>query len=134
MRKLNFIGIILSLVFIFGCVGISFKAPTSQMLIKNAAVFAGYEIGKAKPELATEIIHYTQVDREDILIFYGSWRRYLAYRLSDDPIHRRLIGNMLGLIELELKSKSLEEQEKIIRDLFTELISGLEAGIAVSLK
>ena len=82
-----------------GCAGIGFslKAPTTQALTKTAAFLAGYEIGKSRPELAEEFIHYTQVDREDVVVLYDSWTRYLAYRLGADPVHRKLFVNMLIL-------------------------------------
>ena len=111
-----------------GCAGISLKAPTTQTLIKNATFLAGYEIGKGNLTLAKEIIHYTQVDREDILVLYESWKRYLAYRLKD-PVHRSLVIAMLDLVELDLKLKPDKEKVRIIRELFREFISGLEAGI-----
>ena len=110
------------------CATLSLKAPTTQMVIKNATFLAGYEIGKANPTLAKEFIHYTQVDREDILTLFPSWKRYLAYRLKD-PVHRRLVGTMLALVEIDLQLKSPIEQEKVIRELFKEFILGLEAGI-----
>ena len=111
-----------------GCAGISLKAPTTQMVIKTATFLAGYEIGKGNLTLATEFIKYTQVDREDILTLFPLWKRYLAYRLKD-PVHRRLVGTMLALVEIDLQLKSPIEQEKVIRELFREFIAGLEAGI-----
>ena len=120
--------IIILAIIITGCAGISLKAPSTQMLIQNATYLAAYEIGKANPTLAKEFIHYTQVDREDILTLFPSWKRYLAYRL-EDPVHRRLVGTMLALVEIDLQLKSPIEQEKTIRELFREFIAGLKAGI-----
>ena len=112
-----------------GCAGISFKAPTTQALIKTTAFLAGYEIGKANPELAGEFIHYTQADRADILTFYDSWKRYLAYRLGTDAVNRKLIENMLEAMEIEFVFKPPDEKVAIIRGLFMEFVEGLEAGI-----
>lgn len=129
---LSFTGIIVVIVFAFmlnACAGISFKEPTTQILTNAATYLAGYEIGKAEPELANEFIKYTQTDREDILAFFESWKRYLASRLVDDPVHRKLIKEMLGLVEVDLQLKSPVEQEEIIRELFREFIDGLEVGI-----
>ena len=111
-----------------GC-ALSFKNPTTQILTKTATFFAGYEIGKANPELAGEFINYTQADRVDILTFFDSWKRYLAYRLGTDPIHRKLIQDMLNMVEIDLKFQTPDVQEGIIRELFTEFVEGLEAGI-----
>lgn len=116
------------IVMLTSCATLSLKPPTTQMLIKNATYLAGYEIGKANPELAKEFIHYTQVDREDILTLFPSWKRYLDYRLKD-PVHRRLVGTMLALVEIDLQLKIPIEQEKAIRALFKEFIAGLKAGI-----
>lgn len=120
--------ILMLLGFISGCSHISLKAPTTQILIKDATFLAGYEIGKANLTLAAEFIKHTQIDREDILTLYPSWKRYLAYRL-EDPVHRRLVGTMLALVEIDLQLKIPVEQEKVIRELFREFIVGLEAGI-----
>ena len=128
-------GLMIIWLILFGCLmsacaGISLKAPTTQALTKTAAFLAGYEIGKARPELAEEFIHYTQVDREDILVLYDSWKRYLAYRLGADPVHRKLIENMLELVEVDFGLKTTVEQEVLIQGLFTEFISGLETGLS----
>ena len=111
-----------------GC-AFSFKNPTAQILTKTAAFLAGYEIGKANPELAGEFIHYTQADRADILTFYDSWKRYLASRLGTDAVNRKLIENMLEAVEVEFVFKSPEKKVAIIRGLFMEFIEGLNAGI-----
>ncbi len=110
-----------------GC--ISLKSPTTQILTKTAAFLAGYEIGKDNPELAGEFIHYTQADRADILTFYDSWKRYLAYRLGTDAVNRKLIENMLEAVEIEFVFKAPDEKIAIIRGLFMEFVEGLEAGI-----
>lgn len=116
-------------VIITGCASLSLKAPTTQMLIRAATFTAGYEVGRAVPKhIAEELIHFTQVDREDILTLYPSWRRYLLYRVKD-PAHRRLIAGMLELVDIELKFKPTKEQEEIIRRLFREFIAGVEEGI-----
>ena len=120
------VAIILAVIF-NGC-ALSLKAPTPQMLIQDATYIASYTIGRENPTLAKEFIKYTQVDREDILTLYPSWQNYLSYRL-EDPIHRRLVGTMLGLVDIDLQLKVPTEQEKIIRELFREFISGLKAGI-----
>ena len=120
---------VIVLLFTSGCSWISLKVPTTQALTKTAAFLAGYEIGKSRPELAEEFIHYTQVDREDVVVLYDSWKRYLAYRLGADPVHRKLIENMLDLVEIDLELKVDAEKEKIIRELFTEFIEGLQVGI-----
>ena len=123
--------LLLSLIILFiigGCAGISLKAPTTQMLIQNPTYLAGYEIGKANPTLAKEFIKHTKVGKEDILTLFPSWKRYLSDRLKD-PVHRRLVGTMLDLVELDLKLKPDKEKVRIIRELFKEFISGLEAGI-----
>ena len=114
--------------FISGCAGISFKAPTTQTLIKDATFLAGYEIGKANPTLAKEFIKHSKVGKEDIVVLYASWKRYLSDRLKN-PVHQRLVGTMLGLVEIDLQLKSPIEQEKVIRELFKDFIAGLEAGI-----
>ena len=102
---------------------------TVETVKKSAPFIAGYEIGKANPELAGEFIHYTQADRADILTFYDSWKRYLAYRLGTDAIHRKLVYDMLSLVEIDLKFRPPDEKIAIIRGLFMEFIEGLNAGI-----
>ena len=140
MRKLNFIvptgyfGILLTLALIFGCAGISFESPITQKLTKSPIFNAGYEIAKnISPSITKEIIHHSTVGEENVFVLYPNWKRYLSYRLTN-PDHRDLIDAVLKVVDLSLVFKPSEEQEKIIRDLFTELISGLEAGIAASLK
>lgn len=119
---------VITLLLASGC-AFSLKSPTTQVLTKTAAFLAGYEIGKANPELAGEFIHYTQTDRADILDFYDSWKRYLAYRLGTDAVNRKLIENMLEAVEVEFVFKSPMEKTAIIRGLFSEFVEGLEAGI-----
>ena len=117
--------------FISGCAGISLKAPTTQILIKDATFLAGYEIGKAKPEIAAEILGYTTVEyliEKDIPTFYEDWKGFVASKLKD-PVHRRLVGTMLALVEIEIQLKIPIEQEKVIRELFREFITGLKVGI-----
>lgn len=111
-----------------GCSHISLKAPTTQMVIKTTTFLAGYEIGKAEPTLAKEFIKHTKVGKEDIFVLYESWKRYLADCLKD-PVHRRLVGTMLALVEIDLQLKSPIEQEKVIREVFREFIAGLKTGI-----
>ncbi len=120
--------IIFWIVIIVGCATFSLKAPTTQMLIRTATFAAGYEIGKANPALAVEIMGHTEVDRKDILTFYLSWKNYLAYRL-EDPIQRRLVATMLNLVSVDLQVKSDADREEIIRNLFREFIAGLQEGI-----
>ena len=121
------------LLFLIGCatmqkVGISIKAPTTQMLIKNAAFLAGYTIGKDMPVIAAEIKHYSQPGKANILVLYENWKRYLAYRLKD-PVHRQLAMSMLSLVDIDLQMKPPIEQEKTIRELLKDFISGLEVGM-----
>ena len=125
---------LLPLLFLITCatldkVGISLKAPTTQILIKDATFLAGYEIGKGNPTLAKEFIKHTKVGKEDILTLFPSWKRYLSDRLKD-PVHRRLVIAMLDLVELDLKLKPDQEKVIIIRELFREFIKGLEIGIS----
>ena len=103
--------------------------PTTQLIIQDIAQTTGYVIGKNNPKLAKEFIHYTQVDREDILVLYDSWKRYLAYRLVDDEFLRMKVERMLSLMDIRLELRTDEEKVTIIRELFLEFISGLEAGI-----
>lgn len=125
----TFVLVLFVALLIGGCAGISLKSPTTQILTKTAAFLAGYEIGKANTELAGEFIHYTQAGRADILDFYDSWKRYLAYRLGTDAVNRKLIENMLEAVEVELKFKPPKEQVAIVRGLFGEFVDGLRAGI-----
>ena len=111
-----------------GC-AFSFKNPTTQILTKTATFLAGYEIGKANPELAGEFIHYTDPGRANILVFYDSWKRYLAYRLGTDAVNRKLIENMLEAVEIEFVFKAPDTKIAIIRGLFMEFVEGLNAGI-----
>ena len=120
--------VILVIVILNSC-ALSLKSPTTQALIKTTVFLAGHEIGKAKPESAKDLIDYTQTDRADILTFFDSWRKEVASRVSDDPIHRKLIQDMLNLVEIDLKFQAPDVQEGIIRDLFKEFVSGLEAGL-----
>ena len=127
------IGFMVTCMILFGylmsaCAGISLKAPTTQMVIQNATYLAAYTIGKANPTLAAEFIKHSKVGKEDILTLFPSWKRYLSDRL-EDPVHRRLVGTMLALVEIEIQLKSPIEQEKVIRELFLEFITGLKAGI-----
>ena len=102
---------------------------TVETVKKSAPFIAGYEIGKANPELAGEFIHYTDPGRANILVFYDSWKRYLAYRLGTDAVNRKLIENMLEAVEIEFVFKSPDKKIAIIRGLFMEFVEGLEAGI-----
>ena len=117
------------IVMLSGCAGISLKAPTTQILIKSPIFTAGYEIGKnIPPAIAKEIIHHSTVGEENVLVLYPNWKRYLSYRLTN-PDHRRLIEVVLKAVDLSLVIKAPDKQEKVIRELFKEFISGLEAGI-----
>ena len=113
---------------LFGC-ALSLKSPTSQMVIKTATFAAGYETGKAYPEIGKEIIEKTDVDRKDLLTYFDSWQNYLAYRLVDDPVRAKLVENMLGLVQVDWEIKPSEERVEAIRELFREFIVGLQAGI-----
>ena len=123
------IGIIAILLILFGCATFSLKTPTSQMLIKTATFAAGYEIGKAYPEIAKEMIEKTDVDRKDLLTYFDSWQNYLAYRLVDDPVRRKLVENMLGLVQVDWEIKPSEKRMEAIKALFREFVEGLQAGI-----
>ncbi len=122
------IGIIAILLILFGC-ALSLKAPTSQMFIKTATFAAGYEIGKAYPEIGKEIIKKTDVDRKDLLTYFDSWQNYLAYRLVDDPVRRKLVENMLGLVQVDWEIKPNEARVEAIKALFREFVEGLQAGL-----
>lgn len=111
-----------------GCATLSLKLPTTQSLTRTAIQTTGYAIGKNNPELAKEFIKYTQVDREDILVLYESWKRYLAYRLADDDF-LWMVERMLSLVDAGLAFKPDVEREAIIRRVFGEFIAGLRGGM-----
>ncbi len=125
-------GLVLIALIVFmavGCAGISLKAPTTQMLIKTATFAVGYEIAKWDKEIAEEIIGHTEIkERVNVLVLYDNWKRYLVYRITD-PICRRLVEDMLELVEVDWNLKSSVKQEEIVRGLFRSFIAGLEEGI-----
>ncbi len=120
--------ICLIIVIITGCAGISLKAPTTQMFVDTGTYFIASKIGKAEPEIAKEIIEKTKSYNTDVLANLENWKEFVVGKLKD-PIHKKLVRDMLALVEVDLQLKSPIEQEKVIRELFKEFISGLKAGI-----
>lgn len=119
--------------FMFGCAfGQRMVDLTVETVKKSAPFIAGYEIGKANPELAGEFIESTPAARDiilDTLKFYDFWKERIAYRLGTDAVNRKLIQNMLEAAEIEFVFKAPNEKIAIIRGLFMEFIEGLNAGI-----
>ena len=105
------------------------KEP-AQVLAKSVPFITGYELGKAKPSIAKEIVDFTEREnKEDVLAFFSSWRKHVASKVSDDPIYQELITNMLETVEIDFKFKPPAEQERIIKETIEKFTRGLKAGI-----
>jgi hypothetical protein len=131
MIKIRIIGIIaitfiaIAAMFFAGCatIPISLKPPT----IQETAQTVGYAIAVKNPDLVKELIKHTTVGKEDVLVLYPNWKRYLSYRLSKEDF--LVVQALLTLVDRSLVLESRDAQEAIIRGLFLAFISGLEAGI-----
>jgi hypothetical protein len=115
---LIFLGYLMS-----GCATLSIKPPT----IQDTAQTAGYIVALKNPDLVEEFIHHTTVGKEDVLVLYPNWKRYLAYRLGEEDF--LVVKSLLTLVDIRLEFKTDEQREAIIRELFREFVAGLEAGI-----
>lgn len=130
--------IIICLIFVIvgfiltSCATLSLKAPTTQMLIQDVTQTTGYLIGKKYPQFGTELLKYTQIflnqeGRE--LVNYQYWKEYILGSLAKDEFLQLKFECLLNLIEMDLQLKEPTEQQRIIKELFKEFISGLETGI-----
>lgn len=102
---------------------ISLKPPTSQ----DAAQTAGHIIAVKNPELIVELIKHTTVGKEDVLVLYPNWKRYLEYRLGKEGF--LVVKALLVLVDQTLVFQPRDAREAIIRGLFLAFISGLKAGV-----
>lgn len=110
-------------------VGIVVKEPTTQMAIQTAAQVAGLKIAKSKPELAQEMLEYTDPERADILTHWPFWKNYITYKLTKDETLRIVVQNMLENVDIQLKPLIPEDQEKIIRGVLRKFREGLQTGL-----
>jgi len=124
---------IILVLFLFGCATISLKQSTTEILIKQAADEAGYQIGKREPALAKEFLKYTEdllKNEKTLSVSWEYWREHVANLVTDDEHSASKIKLLLELIDIEFKDMdSSSERMELIKGVFEQFLRGLKVGI-----